>query len=214
MPRRHTADTITDPDLDQLYTELSDLRAGQEQARDIAVRLENELARAEATADPELRRQLDAAIKALSTSETELADARRRIATLEHVARGNKRHVQHLVPELERAVAERDQHAAAVRAECDAIETETYGQHDEDADGMREAVARIRTALAAQPPHQPTDAVAADRATVLLEAADRIETLMDQAYERALSDHEIGYANGLENAMRELRLAADDTTGA
>ncbi len=48
----------------------------------------------------------------------------------------------------------------------------------------------------------------ADRATVLREAADRIETLMDQAYERALSDHEIGWANGLEDAMRELRRMA------
>ena len=36
----------------------------------------------------------------------------------------------------------------AALAECDAIETETYGQHDEDADGMREAVRRIRAALA------------------------------------------------------------------
>lgn len=47
-----------------------------------------------------------------------------------------------------------------------------------------------------------------DRSAVLREAADRIETLMDQAYERALSDHEIGWANGLEDAMRELRRMA------
>jgi hypothetical protein len=32
--------------------------------------------------------------------------------------------------------------------ECDAIEAEQHGQHDEDADGMREAVRRIRAALA------------------------------------------------------------------
>jgi len=31
--------------------------------------------------------------------------------------------------------------------ECDAIEAEQHGQHDEDADGMREAVRRIRAAL-------------------------------------------------------------------
>ncbi|KOV07485.1 hypothetical protein [Streptomyces sp. XY533] len=35
---------------------------------------------------------------------------------------------------------------AAVFAECRAIEEETEGQHDEDDDGMREAVARIRRA--------------------------------------------------------------------
>ncbi|MFD9443468.1 hypothetical protein [Streptomyces sp. NPDC060001] len=38
---------------------------------------------------------------------------------------------------------------AAVLAECDAIEHETYGQHDEDDDGMREAVRRIRSAAEA-----------------------------------------------------------------
>jgi hypothetical protein len=37
---------------------------------------------------------------------------------------------------------------AAAQAECDAIEAEQYGQHDEDADGQREAVRRIRAALA------------------------------------------------------------------
>jgi hypothetical protein len=34
-----------------------------------------------------------------------------------------------------------------VRDECAAIEQEQYGQHDEDADGMREAVRRLRAAL-------------------------------------------------------------------
>lgn len=33
---------------------------------------------------------------------------------------------------------------AAVLAECDALEAEVYGQHDEDDDGIREAVRRIR----------------------------------------------------------------------
>lgn len=37
---------------------------------------------------------------------------------------------------------------AAALAECDAIEEEVYGQHDEDDDGMREAVRRIRAVLA------------------------------------------------------------------
>ena len=35
---------------------------------------------------------------------------------------------------------------ARILAECDAIEAEAYGQHDEDDDGMREAVRRIREA--------------------------------------------------------------------
>lgn len=38
---------------------------------------------------------------------------------------------------------------AAALAECDRIEGDVYGQHHEDADGMREAVRRIRAALAA-----------------------------------------------------------------
>lgn len=33
-----------------------------------------------------------------------------------------------------------------VLAECDRIEREVYGQHDEDDDGMREAVRRVRSA--------------------------------------------------------------------
>jgi hypothetical protein len=35
---------------------------------------------------------------------------------------------------------------AAVLTECDAIEAQVYGQHDEDDDGMRKAVRRIRDA--------------------------------------------------------------------
>lgn len=65
-----------------------------------------------------------------------------RVVTLEHVAAGNKRHVQLVVPELERVEAALDR----VRAECDAIEAENHGQHDEDADGARETVLRIRAA--------------------------------------------------------------------
>ncbi|MFF2411782.1 hypothetical protein [Streptomyces sp. NPDC058092] len=48
------------------------------------------------------------------------------------------------------AVAGRDRAEAAierVKAECTAIVAEVYGQHDQDDDGMREAVRRIRTAL-------------------------------------------------------------------
>ncbi|MFM9635929.1 hypothetical protein [Streptomyces turgidiscabies] len=55
--------------------------------------------------DPELRRQLAAAIRSLGTSETENAELRQRVATLEHVAAGNKRHVQLIIPDLERADA-------------------------------------------------------------------------------------------------------------
>ena len=34
-----------------------------------------------------------------------------------------------------------------ITSECDAIDAEVYGQHDEDDDGKREATARIRTVL-------------------------------------------------------------------
>ncbi|MGW8375415.1 hypothetical protein [Streptomyces sp. ODS28] len=57
--------------------------------------------------------------------ETELADAEQAHARAEYA----------------------EQHIAAVRAECDVIEREQHGQHDEDADGMREAVRRIRAVL-------------------------------------------------------------------
>jgi hypothetical protein len=48
----------------------------------------------------------------------------------------------------------------------------------------------------------------ADRAAALEEAADRLEAMMTEAYERARSENEIGYGNGLENATRELRRLA------
>lgn len=87
-------------------------------ASDVARRIRRILAGLDdrPTGDPEPQRQLTAAIEALGVSETENAELRARIATLEHVAAGNKRHVQHLIPELERAVAERDQHAAQLAA--------------------------------------------------------------------------------------------------
>ena len=44
-----------------------------------------------------------------------------------------------------RQLAER--RIAAALAECDAIENENHGQHDEDADGMREAIRRLRPLL-------------------------------------------------------------------
>jgi hypothetical protein len=53
----------------------------------------------------------------------------------------------------ERARAEAAEQALArVQAECDRIEADHYGQHDEDDDGNREAVSRIRTALAQPQP--------------------------------------------------------------
>lgn len=53
---------------------------------------------------------------------------------------------QHLynVPEPGQRLPEADTRLAAVLAECDALEAEVHGQHDEDDDGIREAVQRIR----------------------------------------------------------------------
>lgn len=59
---------------------------------------------------------------------------------------------------LGRAQAETEWLRRTVLAECDAIEREVYGQHDEDDDGKREAVRRIRTVAAldgAQQPEEP-----------------------------------------------------------
>lgn len=49
-----------------------------------------------------------------------------------------------LTPHQARQRAE--QRVDRILAECDAIEAEVHGQHDEDDDGMREAVRRIRAA--------------------------------------------------------------------
>jgi len=53
---------------------------------------------------------------------------------------------QHLYSESEpeARLSDADTRLAAVLAECDALECEVYGQHDEDDDGIREAVRRIR----------------------------------------------------------------------
>lgn len=52
---------------------------------------------------------------------------------------------QRPTPHEFRQLAER--RIAAALAECDAIENENRGQHDEDADGMREAIRRLRPLL-------------------------------------------------------------------
>lgn len=54
---------------------------------------------------------------------------------------------------------------------------------------------------------------AGGRGAALREGADRIEAMTNEAYERALSEDEIGYANGLENATKELRRLAAETPG-
>lgn len=61
--------------------------------------------------------------------------------------------------ELARAEAERDQHAAAVLAECDAMEQAMADGHA-SLNRLRDHIARIRTALAAQPQDGPTSAAA------------------------------------------------------
>ena len=49
--------------------------------------------------------QLDALYAEIDRLTAELADYDKRVQTLEHVAAGNKRHVQLIVPDLERAEA-------------------------------------------------------------------------------------------------------------
>lgn len=80
-------------------------------------------------------------VEHLLADRDRLAD---RVATLEHVAAGNKRHVQIIAPELEQAEAA----LARVRAECDAIDSERDGLDVEEfGDAMADAVPRIRAAL-------------------------------------------------------------------
>ena len=71
--------------------------------------------------------------------ETDIREA----DTARAVAAGNKRHVQIMYGELTAAQAA----IKRVRAECQAIAHQVYGQHDEDDDGMREAVGRVIAAL-------------------------------------------------------------------
>lgn len=66
-----------------------------------------------------------------------------RVVTLEHVAAGNKRHVQLIAPDIERAEAA----IGRVRAECDVIEAERARVGESFGDGMVDATARIRCAL-------------------------------------------------------------------
>ncbi|MGW4505742.1 hypothetical protein ACWENO_13990 [Streptomyces sp. NPDC004436] len=59
---------------------------------------------------------------------------------------------QNPTPHQFRQIAEKraekaEQRLAVVLAQCDAIEAELHGQHDEDDDGQRVAVARIRRAI-------------------------------------------------------------------
>lgn len=92
----------------------------------------------EPVTDTGLRRQLDAAIKALGGAEAENAELRRRISVLEQVDASNKRHVRTIIAELEsadRARAEaqhdRDQHAATLaRAALDEPEREEAAAED------------------------------------------------------------------------------------
>jgi hypothetical protein len=87
MTDRKTLDQMTSDDLDELYEQ-----------RDRAQRIAMDVLDEEAPA-----------------TETESAELRARIATLEHVAKSNLRHVQLIVPDLERAEAaiERVRHLAA-----------------------------------------------------------------------------------------------------
>ncbi|MEU0634350.1 hypothetical protein [Streptomyces sp. NPDC005989] len=70
-----------------------------------------------------------------------------RITTLEHVAAGNKRHVQLIVPALEKAEAA----LARGQAELHALAGEVRGIGPIALAGRRDAVARIRAALDEQP---------------------------------------------------------------
>ncbi|MFF8447898.1 hypothetical protein ACF06Q_09375 [Streptomyces leeuwenhoekii] len=78
--------------------------------------------------------------------EAEMRDA----DTAHAVAWGNLRHVQTIVPEIDRLAAELEQAQAAikrVRAECAALTAETEHTHYEADNGIREAVRRVLAAL-------------------------------------------------------------------
>lgn len=114
QPVRHTVDTITDDDLDQLYA---------------------------------------------------------RIATLEHVAAGNKRHVQLIVPDLQAALARAEQAEHERDTACRAFNTVTLRLDDAEA-----AIARVR-ALAEQLASEEHLAAA------YADAARRIRTALDERKE-------------------------------
>jgi hypothetical protein len=78
----------------------------------------------------------------------------------------------------------------------------------EEGDASGETISALLLELMLAAPAAPS--APADRAAILREAADRIKAMTDEAYDRALSDDEIGYGNGLENAADELRRMADE----
>jgi hypothetical protein len=122
MSDRPTASTITDAQLDELYEQLERAQRVAMQALDDEptpsrrTGLRDEIANALEAADysGNMRRGdlADAVMPVLyrewpwlRAEAEDAAELRRRIATLEHVAAGNRRHVQLIVPDLERAEA-------------------------------------------------------------------------------------------------------------
>ncbi|MDR3079618.1 MAG: hypothetical protein LBV60_01590 [Streptomyces sp.] len=73
----------------------------------------------------------------------EAAMLRRQVDVLTHVARGNRRHVQAIVPELDKACDAVER----ARAELARLNGETRGLNPYALAGRRDAVARIRAAL-------------------------------------------------------------------
>lgn len=90
---------------------------------------------------------------ALAVRDREMEQLRARIVTLEHVAAGNKRHVQLIVPDLERAAATVER----VRSECDRLEAAVHANPTSpDFDGAYLAAIRhIRAALQPAAPLEP-----------------------------------------------------------
>jgi uncharacterized coiled-coil DUF342 family protein len=91
----------------------------------------------------------------LDRAEAETADLWEALAERRAVAQKLAEHADEVTAERDSAVAEASalrNRLDAILAECDRIEREVRGQHDEDDDGKREAVARIRATAAVAAP--------------------------------------------------------------
>jgi len=89
---------------------------------------------------------------ASTINDTQLDDLYARLATLEHVAAGNKRHVQAIVPDLERAEAAVARVRALVARSAD---TTNAGISDYDI-GRHELACEVLAALDGQQPAPAT----------------------------------------------------------
>ncbi|MBY8341850.1 hypothetical protein JYK17_17620 [Streptomyces sp. KC 17012] len=137
----------------------------------------------------------------MAVADAEQAELRARIATLEHVAAGNKRHVQLIVPDLEKAQAVIER----VRGLAVQARDHTAAGLDDYQIGRRDLAVDI---LAALDGIEPAAAPAVDRAGLLQEAIDGLTSAIRDC---PASSGQCLSCEAKAAAIRVLRRLADET---